>query len=53
MTASLNPYISQFGETFDAEKSSQYRLAIQCTLGGLSFALLDTKTENLVGLHPQ
>lgn len=51
MTASLNPYISQYSEEFDAEKSSQYRLAIQCTLGGLSFALLDTKTENLVGLE--
>ena len=51
MTASLNPYISQFGETFDAEKSSQYRMAIQCTLGGLSFALLDTVTQTLVGLE--
>ena len=51
MTASLNPYISQFGETFDAEKSSQYRMAIQCTLGGLSFALLDTETQALVGLE--
>ena len=51
MTASLNPYISQFSEAFDAEKSSQYRMAIQCALGGLSFALLDTKTQNLVGLE--
>jgi uncharacterized protein YfcZ (UPF0381/DUF406 family) len=51
MTASLNPYISQFGEEFDAEKSSQYRMAIQFTLGGLSFALLDTKTQTLVGLE--
>ena len=51
MTASLNPYISQFGEEFDAEKSSQYRMAIQCTLGGLSFALLDTETQALVGLE--
>ena len=51
MTASLNPYISQFGETFDAEKSSQYRMAIQCTLGGLSFALLDTENQTLVGLE--
>ena len=51
MTASLNPYISQFGEGFDAEKSSQYRLAIQFSLGGLSFALLDTKTQTLVALE--
>ena len=51
MTASLNPYISQFGEEFDAEKSSQYRLAIQCSLGGLSFALLDTTTQTLVALE--
>ena len=51
MTASLNPYISQFGEEFDAEKSSQYRMAIQYALGGLSFALLDTKTPQLVALE--
>ena len=51
MTASLNPYISQFGEEFDAEKSSQYRMAIQCALGGLSFALLDTTTRTLVGVE--
>ena len=51
MTASLNPYISQFGEEFDAEKSSQYRMAIQCALGGLSFALLDTTARTLVGIE--
>ena len=51
MTVSLNPYISQFGEEFDAEKSSQYRMAIQCSLGGLSFALLDTATQRLVALE--
>ena len=51
MTASLNPYISQFSEEFDAEKYSQYRMAIQCTLGGLSFAILDTNTQILVGLE--
>ena len=51
MTASLNPYISQFGEEFDAEKSSQYRMAIQCSLGGLSFALLDTATQMLIALE--
>ena len=51
MTASLNPYISQFDEEFDAEKSSQYRMAIQCSLGGLSFALLDTNPKKLVALE--
>ena len=51
MTASLNPYISQFGVEFDAEKSSQYRMTIQCTLGGLSFALLDAKTQTLIALE--
>jgi hypothetical protein len=51
MTASLNPYISQFGEEFDAEKSSQYRMTIQYVLGGLSYALLDTETHTLVALE--
>jgi hypothetical protein len=51
MTASLNPYISHYCEEFDAEKSSQYRMAIQCALGGLSFALLDTETQTLVALE--
>jgi hypothetical protein len=51
MTASLNPYISQFGEEFDAEKSSQYKMTIQCALGGLSFALLDTTTQRLIALE--
>ena len=51
MTASLNPYICQYGAEFDAEKSSHYRMAIQCSLGGLSFALLDAKTQTLVALE--
>ena len=51
MTASLNPYICQYGEEFDAEKSSQYRMTIQCSLGGLSFALLDAETQTLVALE--
>ena len=51
MTASLNPYISQFAEEFDAEKSSQYRMAIQFSLGGLSFAILDVTTETLIALE--
>ena len=51
MTASLNPYISQFGEEFDAEKSSQYRMTIQFSLGGLSYALLDTTSKTLIALE--
>ena len=51
MAASLNPYISQFGEEFDAEKSSQYRMAIQFSLGGLSFALLDSTNNTLLALE--
>ena len=51
MTASLNPYISQFGEEFDAAKASQYKMTIQCALGGLSFALLDTATQRLIALE--
>ena len=51
MTASLNPYIFQFGEEFDAEKSSQYRMTIQYALGGLSYALLDAETHTLVALE--
>lgn len=47
----MNPYISQCSEAFDAEKSSQYRMAIQFALGGLSFALLDNTTNALVGLE--
>ena len=51
MAASLNPYISHFDQEFDAEKSSHYRLAIQCSLGGLSYAFLDTETQTLVALE--
>ena len=47
----MNPYICQYGEEFDAEKSSHYRMTIQCSLGGLSFALLDAKTQTLVALE--
>lgn len=47
----MNPYISQFGETFDAEKSSQYRMAIQFSLGGLSYALLDIAANAVVGVE--
>lgn len=47
----MNPYICQYGEEFDAEKSSHYRMTIQCSLGGLSFALLDAETQTLVALE--
>ena len=51
MTASLNPYISKFDKELDVEKSSQYRLTIQFSLGGLSFALLDATTQTLIALE--
>ena len=51
MTASLSPYISQFGEEFDAGKSSHYRMTIQFSLGGFSYALLDTDTNTLIALE--
>ena len=47
----MNPDICQYGEEFDAEKSSHYRMTIQCSLGGLSFALLDAETQTLVALE--
>jgi hypothetical protein len=54
MTASSNPIISQFGGEFDVEKSSQYRMAIQFSLDGLSFALLDAQAQRLIAYegHP-
>ena len=51
MTAALNPYITKFDEGFDVEKSQDYRLTIQCALGGLSFAFLDTTTNTIVGIE--
>ena len=51
MTASLNPYISKFEAGFDAERSSQYRMAIQFSLGGFSYALLDVATASIIGLE--
>lgn len=47
----MNPYISQFDQEFDAEKSSRYRLTIQCALDGLSFALLDSRNHRIVALE--
>ena len=51
MTASLIPNISMFDEVFDAGKSSQYRLTIQCAWDGLSYALLDTQSSRLIALE--
>lgn len=51
MTASLNPYITKFDEGFDVEKSKDYRLTIQFSLGGLSFAFFDTISNAIVGLE--
>lgn len=51
MATSLNPYLSKFSTDFDVEKATQYRLTIQFSLGGLSFALFDTKNIQLVGLE--
>lgn len=51
MAASLNPYLSKCDEEFDAGKSSHYRLTIQFALGGLSYALLDTKGNRLIALE--
>ena len=51
MSTSLNPYIASFDAGFDVEKSAQYRLTIQLTLGGLSFALFDTTDSRLIGLE--
>ena len=51
MMASLNPTISKFDESFSAEKSSQYRMAIQFTLDGLSYALYDQNANSIIGME--
>lgn len=51
MSASLTPNTSKFDKEFDAGKSSQYRLTIQFTLGGLSYALLDTENHRHIALE--
>lgn len=51
MTTSLNPYISKFDAGFDVEKSSQYRLTIQFSLGGFSYALLDLDSNMIIGME--
>ena len=47
----MNPYISKFDTGFDAEKSSQYRMTIQFSLGGFSYALLDMASQTIIGLE--
>ena len=51
MATSLNPYISKFDAGLDVEKSSEYRMTIQFSLGGFSYALLDTATHTLIGIE--
>lgn len=51
MTTPLNPYISWFDADFDVEKSSHYRMTIQFSLDGFSYALLDLQSNALVGLE--
>lgn len=43
--------ISKFDAGLDVGKSSQYRMTIQFSLGGFSYALLDTVTHQLIGLE--
>lgn len=47
----MNPYISKFDAGFDVGKSSKYRMTIQFTLGGFSYALLDAPSNTLIGLE--
>ena len=47
----MKPYISKFDAGFDVEKSMHYRMTIQFSLGGFSYAFLDTKVNTLVGLE--
>ena len=51
MATSLNPYISKFDAGFDVGKSSQYRMTIQFSLGGFSYALLDVPSNMLIGME--
>ena len=51
MATSLNPYISKFDTGFDVEKSSHYRMTIQFSLDGFSYALLDVPSNTLIGLE--
>ena len=48
MTTSLHPYISKFDEGFDVGKTQEYRIAIQFTLGGFSYLIMDAGT-NAIG----
>lgn len=51
MAASLRPYISKFDEAFDAGKTLEYRLTIQFTLGGFSYAIVDANSSTLIAME--
>ena len=51
MTASLHPYISKFDEGFDVGKTQEYRIAIQFTLGGFSYLIMDAGTNVIVAME--
>ena len=51
MTTSLHPYISKFDEGFDVGKTQEYRIAIQFTLGGFSYLIMDAGTNVIVAME--
>lgn len=51
MTTSLHPYISKFDEGFDVGKTQEYRIAIQFTLGGFSYLIMDAGTNAIVAME--
>lgn len=51
MTTSLHPYISKFDEGFDVGKTHEYRIAIQFTLGGFSYLIMDAGSNIIVAME--
>ena len=51
MTTSLHPYISKFDEGFDVGKTQEYRIAIQFTLGGFSYLIMDAGTKVIIAME--
>ena len=51
MTTSLHPYISKFDEGFDVGKTQEYRIAIQFTLGGFSYLIMDAGTKAIIAME--
>lgn len=47
----MNPYISAFDKDFDVKKSLEYRLTIQFSLDGFSYAIFDSLSNQLIGLE--